>query len=54
MYCKVITHMETDIAASLKLARYTETQSAYEEMDGHRYAATIRLERLDNQKRVRS
>jgi histidinol dehydrogenase len=54
MYCKVITHMETDIAASLKLARYTETQSAYEEMDGHRYAATIRLETLDNQKRVRS
>ena len=47
MFLKVITHMETDIPASIKLAKYTETQATYEQMDAHRYAATIRLENLD-------
>ena len=46
MYMKVVTHMETDVDASLKLAKYAETQGAYERMDAHRYAATIRLENL--------
>jgi len=46
MFLKVITHMETDVRASRELARYAETQAAYEGMDAHRYAATIRLETL--------
>lgn len=46
MYMKVITHMETDIGASLKLAKYSETQAEYEGMDAHRYAASIRLKNL--------
>jgi histidinol dehydrogenase len=46
MYMKVVTHMETDVNASLKLAKYAETQGAYERMDAHRYAATLRLENL--------
>ena len=46
MFMKVITHMETDIPASIKLAKYTETQATYEQMDAHRYAATIRLQNL--------
>ena len=47
MFMKVITHMETDIPASIKLAKYTETQATYEQMDAHRYAATIRLQNLN-------
>jgi sulfopropanediol 3-dehydrogenase len=47
MFLKVITHMETDVAASLKLAKYAETQAAYEGMDAHRFAATIRLQNLE-------
>lgn len=50
MFMKVMTHMETDIPASLKLAKYSEDQAVYEGMDGHRYAATIRLENLNKQK----
>jgi sulfopropanediol 3-dehydrogenase len=46
MFLKVITHMEVDPAASLKLARYAETQGAYEGMDAHRFAAAIRLKDL--------
>lgn len=46
MFLKVITHMETDARASRELAKYAETQAAYEGMDAHRYAATIRLETL--------
>ncbi|CAB1063062.1 Histidinol dehydrogenase (EC [Olavius sp. associated proteobacterium Delta 1] len=46
MFAKVVTHMEVDDAASLKLARYAETQGAYEGMDAHRYAAAIRLANL--------
>ena len=46
MFLKVITHMEVDVAASLKLARYSETQSICEGMDAHRYAAAIRLKTL--------
>lgn len=46
MFMKVTTYMETGLEASLKLAKYTETQSAYEGMDAHRYAATIRLKNL--------
>jgi len=46
MYMKVVTHMETDLEASLKLAKYAETQGGYEKMDAHRYAAAIRLENL--------
>ena len=46
MYIKVVTHMEVDSAASVKLARYAETQGAYEGMDAHRYAATLRIENL--------
>jgi sulfopropanediol 3-dehydrogenase len=46
MFLKVITHMETDIPASLKLAKYAETQATYEKMDAHRYAAAIRLQNL--------
>jgi histidinol dehydrogenase/sulfopropanediol 3-dehydrogenase len=46
MYLKVITHQMVDTKASLMLAKLAETQAAYEGMDAHRYAATIRLERL--------
>ena len=38
--------MEVDETASIKLARYAETQGAFEGMDAHRYAATIRLDNL--------
>jgi len=48
MFLKVITHMEVDKAASVKLARYAETQGAYEGMDAHRYAAAIRIRDLDS------
>ena len=44
MFLKVITHMETDLQASIKLAKFAETQAAYEQMDAHRYAAAIRLQ----------
>ncbi len=46
MFLKVITHMEVDKPASLKLAKYAETQGAYEGMDAHRFAAAIRLNNL--------
>jgi sulfopropanediol 3-dehydrogenase len=46
MFMKVITHMETDIPATLKLAKYTEIQATYEGMDAHRHAATIRLRNI--------
>jgi histidinol dehydrogenase len=46
MFQKVITHMEVDDAASIKLAKYSETQGAYEGMDAHRFAARIRLDNL--------
>jgi sulfopropanediol 3-dehydrogenase len=46
MFAKVVTHMEVDNAASIKLARYAETQGAYEGMDAHRFAAAIRLDNL--------
>ena len=39
--------MEVNKAASIKLARYAETQGAYEGMDAHRFAATIRLDNLE-------
>lgn len=45
---KVQSHMETDLAASRKLAEYAETQGRYEGMDAHRYAATIRLEKYNS------
>ena len=43
MFLKVITHMEVDDEASVKLAKYTVAQSTYEGMDAHRHAAAIRL-----------
>ncbi len=46
MFMKVVTHMETDVSAALKLARFAETQSICEGMDAHRYAAAIRLQTL--------
>ncbi len=46
MFQKVVTHMEVDKAASIKLARYSETQGAFEGMDAHRFAAKIRLDNL--------
>jgi len=46
MFLKVVTHMEVDKAASLKLAGYAETQGAFEGMDAHRYAAAIRIDNL--------
>ena len=46
MFLKVITHMETTAQASLKLAKFSETQAQFEGMDAHRYAATIRLRNL--------
>ena len=45
-YLKVITHQMVDTRASLMLAKLAETQAAYEGMDAHRFAATVRLERL--------
>jgi hypothetical protein len=47
MFLKVVTHMEVDRPASLKLAKYAETQGAYEGMDAHRFAAAIRLRNLE-------
>jgi histidinol dehydrogenase len=47
MFLKVITHMEVDLPASLKLARYAETQARFEGMDAHRFAASIRLRDLE-------
>jgi len=49
MFLKVITHMEVDDPASLKLAKYTVTQSTFEGMDAHRNAAAIRLRDLEAQ-----
>jgi histidinol dehydrogenase/sulfopropanediol 3-dehydrogenase len=46
MFLKVITHMEVDTPASVKLARYAEAQATYEGMDAHRHAAAIRLRDL--------
>jgi histidinol dehydrogenase len=46
MFLKVITHMETSAEASLKLAKYSETQARFEGMDAHRYAAAIRLQNI--------
>jgi histidinol dehydrogenase len=46
MFLKVITHMEVDDSASVKLAKYTVAQSTYEGMDAHRHAAAIRLRNL--------
>ncbi len=46
MNLKVITHMEVDKPASLKLAEYTEIQGAFEGMDAHRYAASVRIKIL--------
>ncbi len=46
MFLKVVTHMETGLRASLKLAKYAETQATYEKMDAHRFAAAIRLKNL--------
>ncbi|RIE15894.1 histidinol dehydrogenase [Candidatus Cryosericum septentrionale] len=45
-YLKVITHQMVETGASLMLAKLAETQAAYEGMDAHRFAATIRLELL--------
>lgn len=45
-FLKVITHMETDVPASRTLAAYAETQAAFEGMDAHRFAATIRRQNL--------
>lgn len=47
MFLKVITHMEVDDRASLKLAKYTVTQSTFEGMDAHRHAAAIRVRDLE-------
>lgn len=47
MFLKVITHQAADQHASLKLAKYAETQSKYEQMDAHRNASTIRIQKLD-------
>jgi histidinol dehydrogenase/sulfopropanediol 3-dehydrogenase len=46
MFLKVVTHQEVDIKASLMLAKYAETQSAFEGMDAHRFAAAIRFKNL--------
>jgi histidinol dehydrogenase len=46
MFLKVITHMEANDQASIKLAKYTVNQSTYEGMDAHRHAAAIRLSDL--------
>ncbi len=47
MFMKVITHMEVDTPASIKLARFAAAQSTYEGMDAHRHAAAIRIDDLD-------
>jgi histidinol dehydrogenase len=47
MFLKVITHMEVDLAASARLARYAEAQARFEGMDAHRFAAAIRLRDLE-------
>jgi sulfopropanediol 3-dehydrogenase len=46
MFLKIITHLETSAEASLKLAKYSETQARFEGMDAHRYAAAIRLQNI--------
>ncbi len=46
MFLKVMTHMETTPEASVKLAKYSETQARFEGMDAHRYAAAIRLQNI--------
>jgi histidinol dehydrogenase len=46
MFLKMVTHMDADKPASLKLAKCSETQGAYEDMDAHRFAAAIRLSNL--------
>jgi hypothetical protein len=46
MFLKVVTHMEVEGGASLKLAKYAEIQGAFEGMDAHRYAASIRIKNL--------
>jgi histidinol dehydrogenase len=46
MFLKVMTHMETTPEASVKLAKYSETQARFEGMDAHRYAAAIRLQNM--------
>ena len=46
MFLKIVTHQEVDAKASLMLAKYAEIQSAFEGMDAHRYAASIRLQKL--------
>ncbi|MGQ0603181.1 MAG: histidinol dehydrogenase [Anaerolineales bacterium] len=46
MYLKVITHMEVDTPASIKLAWYAEAQATYEGMDAHRHAAAVRIKDL--------
>ena len=46
MFIKVVTHMEVDRQASVILAGYAETQGAYEGMDAHRFAASIRIRDL--------
>ena len=46
MYLKVITHQQVDLATSMMLAKYAETQSTFEKMDAHRNAATIRLRKF--------
>lgn len=43
MFLKVITHQSANLSASLKLAKFAETQATYEKMDAHRQAAAIRL-----------
>ena len=43
-FLKVITHLKSTGAAAIQLARYAELQSSYEGMDGHRFAAAIRLD----------
>ncbi|MBC7810987.1 MAG: histidinol dehydrogenase [Burkholderiales bacterium] len=47
MFLKVITHMEVDNEASVKLAKHTVVQSTYEGMDAHRTAAALRLSDLE-------
>lgn len=46
MFLKVVTYQEVNVKASLMLAKFAKTQAAYEGMDAHRYAASIRLNNL--------
>jgi histidinol dehydrogenase len=46
MFLKVITHMEVDTPASLRLARYAAAQATYEGMDAHRHSAALRIRDL--------